>query len=334
MARVLITGGAGFIGSHLVARCIEQGDTVHVIARPETCLQRLQPLSGAYTLHILRLCDGPALRICFAQARPDQVFHLAARTRREMEPALADAVDSINEDLLDLIGLLATAAETQSPPRVLIRTGSLAEYGPSPAPYLESQREMPLTPYSAALVAGAHYAQMLQPRLSFPVITARLALIYGPGQSEDFLVPGLIRRCLAHEPSKIRRPRHRRDLLHVEDAVDALCRLGSTPLLGGGIVNIATGVAPTMYETAQLILNATRADPSLIEYDWAEVEDGIPDFRASPAKAHDLLGWSARIALPEGIDRTVAWFRDNRFSAEVSHASDQTHESLHSGSGL
>lgn len=312
MARVLITGGAGFIGSHLALRCLNRGDSVHVIVRPGSSLDRLQKFEDRLTVHWFDVGDNNLLSHCFAEAKPQQVYHLAVRTGWKDETRLAVAFGSVKRDLVNLLTLLATADQARPAPQVVMRAGSLAEYGPGSTPFLESQREMPITAYAAALVAGTHYSQMLQPRLSFPVITGRLALVYGPGQSEDFLLPMLIRRCLAGQPSTLWRPDDRRDLLHIDDAIDALLRLGEAPPPGVGIVNIATGFAPTMREMAALVVRATGADNSLIEFSKSRSAKGVVDLRGSTVLLRDLMGWQAIIPLPEGIDRTVAWYRDRQ----------------------
>lgn len=316
MARVLITGGAGFIGSHLALRCLENGDSVHAIVRPETSLDRLRGFEDRLTLYRFDAGDKDCLASCFAEAKPQQVFHCATRTRWNDETDFADAFGSVEQDLVNLLALLAAAETARPAPQVMIRVGSLAEYGPGPAPFSESQREMPINAYAAGLVAGTHYAQMLQPRLSFPVVTARLALVYGPHQSEDFLVPSLIRRCLAGQPTTLRRPNDRRDLIYIDDAVDALVRLGTAPPPAVGIVNVATGIAPTMGEVAATIVDLTGAEGTMIKSGSGETGGrGVVDLRGSPALLRDLMGWQARISLSDGLKTTVAWYREQQQAA-------------------
>jgi nucleoside-diphosphate-sugar epimerase len=173
---------------------------------------------------------------------------------------------------------------------------------------VESLREMPNTVYAAALVAGGHYVQGLQSRLPFPVVTASLSLTYGPAQSESFLIPSLIRRCLAGEPSTVRHPSARRDLIFVDDVVEALCRLAYADLRGGEVVNIASGNAPTMRETVTRILAATGADPALVEFGNVDNSEDV-DLCPSPALARELLDWNAHVSLDEGLERSVAWYR-------------------------
>lgn len=304
--RVLITGGAGFIGSHLVRRLLDRGDEVHALVRPETSLHRLVDTTGALRIHTMRLADDEALATCLAEAAPEQVYHLAAETRLTARADFSGATLSVREDLWNLITLLAALSKLPRPPAVFVRAGSIAEYGSAPVPYHEDQKEQPETPYGAGLAAGTMYLHVLESVLPFPAATARLALVFGPGQSESFLIPALIRACIDGKPFHVSRPSDRRDLIYIDDVIEALLLLADSPQPGCHAINIATGVAPTMREVAGQIIDATGADPALVEFGDQATGPGISELLASPERAHRLLDWSATTSLSEGIRQTVA----------------------------
>jgi UDP-glucose 4-epimerase len=315
LTRVLIIGGAGFIGSHLARHCIARDDEVHILARPQADLWRVADIHTSLTLHSLDLRDQGALDRCFAEARPDEVYHLATQVRWQPALDFSDTHQSVSTDVLNLIAVLAAAAAAIPPPRVMVRAGSLAEYGNGPVPYVESQRENPLNSYAAALTASTHCAQMLQSRLPFAILTARLALTYGPTQNEDFLIPTLIRNCLAGKRTRILRPDDRRDLIYVTDVSDALCRLARSELPGGTIVNVATGIAPPMRDVADLVARVVGADPALIDIidtsgTVGEAHNAYTNICGSPALARKLLDWGASIPLIEGLQYTLDLVRD------------------------
>ena len=301
---VLITGGAGFIGSKVAAAHAAAGDEVHVIVRPRGLIRSIRMAPKVIVAH-LHLDDVQTLLTYVGQARPTIIYHLASDTGRSAGGL--NPLDSriVIGDLQNFLTLL-TAARAAAP-RILVRAGSLAEYGNGVTPSRESQREQPLSAYTAAMVAGAHLARALQPTLPFPVLTARLALTYGEGQSDAFLIPRLIQHCLAGVPCEVKHPFRRRDLIHVDDAVEGLRALARSDLPGGSIVNLCSGMAPTMETVAGRIADLAEADPALIRYgDDAESETGITTVLGSPDLALALTGWSARVTLNEGLARTVA----------------------------
>lgn len=320
MARILITGGAGFVGSNLARACLREGHQVHLVVRPGSSEERLEDFCEEVFVHHFDLHSETELRRCMADVVPATVLHLAASPRRPPYPHLADARESLRGELDYLISLLAAAAEARCPPDRLIRTGSLAEYGSAKPPYQEDMRELPVSVYGASVVAATHYVTALQSRLPFPVATARLALVYGPSQSTDYLLPSLIARCLAGETSILRRPSDRRDLIFVDDAVAALQRMAAAPLAPAAVINICSGVSPTMREVAELVLEHTGADPALIKYGTGDPPTGATDLCGSPELAQRLFGWRARTMLADGIQQTVRWYRDRLLATLGSEA--------------
>lgn len=311
MARIVITGGAGFVGSHLVRRCLGSGDDVHVLVRPTTELDRLRALNGSLHIHKLFLTDTDTLLTIFEKIRPSQIFHLASSTRRNRKDDLMDVRESVEQEIIGFLSLLSASANSGYPPETLVRAGTIAEYGAAPIPFEEIQREYPRNAYAAAHVACSHYMQMLQSRLPFCSVTARLALIYGGDQSEGFLIPRLIQNCLRGQPTTIRHPEYRRDLLYVDDAVSALCLIAGRKDISGMIFNIATGTAPSVRDVADLVLRSTGADETLLSYEDGAVSEDIPEIRASASLAHKEIRWKASISIEQGIEATVEWFRNN-----------------------
>ena len=308
-SRSLITGAAGFIGMHLARHLLARGDEVHVLVRPKTSPARLEAIADDVTVHRLTLADADALAQCLKKAVPDQVFHLASETRKTVKPGFAAARQTILDYQVELITLLEALAGMQEPPRSLVRAGTIAEYGEAPTPSHEDQREAPTTPYGAAFTAGTHYIQMLAPVLPYPVVTPRLALVYGAGQSEAFLVPSMIRACMEGRKTVVSRPRDRRDLLYIDDAIEALVRCAEAPPPGCSVVNIGSGNAPTMREVAGIVVSATDANPALVEFEDSDPDQAISELRVTTDRARELFGWSSTTTLDAGIARTVEAMR-------------------------
>ncbi len=298
--RILITGGAGFVGSHLARRCVSEGHEVHVLLRPTSDAARLGDMLPTIGVHRLALGDRAALRACLDEVRPTNIYHLAYGTGLRHDRSLAGAGASLR-NLSDLLALVGEAAASAHPPAFFLRTGSIAEYGEAPIPFREDQREQPITGYAAAIVAGTHYAGAIAPALPFPLVTARLALVYGMGQAADFLVPGLVLASLKRQPFTIQRPLDRRDLIHVDDAVDALNRLSGSSLSGGEIVNIGSGKTIGVAELAERIARLAGCDTAHIR----RMPQTDPVTLQLCVDRATSLGWTPRVGLEEGLDALI-----------------------------
>ncbi len=301
----LVTGAAGFIGSHLVRALVARGDMVHAVVRSGSSLDRLEDISDQIVLHRFDLADGDALAACLQQAVPQKVFHLAASTRDAGAPDPASLAAGVADYLDPLFTLLSQLSNALSPPLVMVRTGTIAEYGLAPTPYREDLREYPQTPYGARVLAGTHHIEMLAKTLGFPVITARLALTYGKGQSPSFLLPALIDACANGKPITINRPDDRRDLIHVDDVIEALILLSDQRPDGCETVNVATGRALSMRHLASLVVGAMKSDPALVSFGEQQLGGQQSILCADTTKAQRELGWQARIALEDGLRKLV-----------------------------
>ncbi len=300
MGRILITGAGGFIGSHLARACLDRGDDVTALARPGSDLARIADITGKIDVRRAEFGEGTGLQAVIAATRPEVIFHCAMRTRIPERPDLGDMIAAMQENVLPLINLLSAAAGADHPPGVVVRTGTIAEFDPTQDAPADSA-------YGCSALAATKVAAGLVRRLPFPAVTARLALTYGPGQSDSFLIPSTIRKLLAGDRIDLRRPRDRRDLIHVSDAVGGLLAIARRPDAAGPVVDIASGHAPEMSEVVRTIAELTGTGPDRIRH---HTPRGRPHVLcAEPDGMRDRLGWTARFPLRQGLERTVEWER-------------------------
>jgi nucleoside-diphosphate-sugar epimerase len=302
MKSALVTGGAGFIGSHLVRRLVSEGVRTHLIVRQQSDLSRLSAFAGAVEVH--RAATDMEIARAFRQAAPQVVFHLASQTRAGGRSAVDDAIGRVSGDLGFLLSIVKVAAEAATPPKAFVRAASLAEYGAAPPPYREEDRLQPLTPYGASMAACSEVLSALAPSLPFRVAQGRLALVYGPGQSTSFLIAQMVENLSGGRAVEIRNPEARRDLIFIDDAVDGLMALANRPE-AAGVFNICTGTGVSMREAAAAILNATGADRQLVRFGAAPVTDGAQDLWGSPDHTKKALDWRAETTFQEGVAQTI-----------------------------
>lgn len=300
--RILITGGAGFIGSHLARRCVAGGHEAHVLLKPTNDAARLSEMTSSIGLHRLMLSDRDAVRACLAKVRPTHIFHLAHGIGGRHETAVAGAAKSTG-DLSDFLAFMSEVSAMGVPPEIVLRTGSVVEYGAMQTPSREDQRERPETAYAAALTAGAHYAGMIARYTPFPIVTARLALVYGPGQGGNFLVPTLVSACVEGRPFIVERPLDQRDFVHVIDVVDALCRLATASVSGAEVFNIGSGETIAVGDLVDRIAAFADADPARISR-RSQAEATI--YRPCVDQIRERTGWAPRIGIEEGLAALVA----------------------------
>ena len=290
--RVLVTGAAGFIGSHLVRALKERGAAVTAAAR------RPGPGLVAGDLRAPRF----AARLLRA-ARPRIVFHLAATRVREC--GASDYVSSLEDNLMPAARLLAAADGLSGLSRVVL-CGSSEEYGPGSGHRDESEREAPTNAYAVSKTCVTHLAQALWRTRKVPAVVIRPTLVYGPGQPEDgMLIPTLAARLRAGRPFEMTAGKQTRDFVYIDDLVEALLRASTAPRAPGLALNAGCGEAIPVVEAARLAARILGR-PDLLRVGALPTRSGERmDGRVSVAAARRVLRWSASVGLREGLRRTL-----------------------------
>jgi UDP-glucose 4-epimerase len=296
--RALVTGGAGFIGSHLVDALLARGDDVHVVDNLSTGSR--ENLASAATLHELDIRDE-ALEQLAARLRPDVVFHLAAQ---------ADVGTSVERPAFDaevnVVGTVrvleaARAAEAH----VVFTSSGGAIYGECERPASEEDEPQPLSPYAVSKLAGEEYLATWNRLYGEGRVTCRLANVYGPRQLptlEGGVVAIFLDRLRAGEDTVIFGDGGQtRDFVYVGDVVAAL--LAAAGAGGGGVYNVGSGVATTIHELHRLCAETAgvEQEPRFAAERRGDLRDSVID----PSRAARELGWSAETALAAGL--AITW---------------------------
>lgn len=304
---VLVTGANGFIGSHLSRSLVHFHADVHIFVRKTSDRFRLCDIEDRVTVWHGDITNYSSVYNCLADVRPKVIFHLAAARDVTRDIRLLDSMFNIN--LTGTINLFRAVQEAGIAPACIVNTGSSEEYGNGQTPFVESQREMPVSPYSASKVASTHLAQMVHKSLGIPVVTLRPFLAYGPGQDTDMFVPSLIRHCLEMKDFSMTSGDQTRDFVYIDDVIDAYLRAAFCNSAIGEVINVGSGIEYRIRDIAGKILQK-MGDPIRLIIGAMEKRQGEADhFFCSNKKAYDVLGWSPKIGIDEGLDRTIAWIR-------------------------
>jgi UDP-glucose 4-epimerase len=302
--KILVTGGAGFVGSHVVDRCVDAGHGVAVV--DDLSSGQRQQVNAAARLHVVDI-RTPALDDVFRGEAPEAVVHLAAQASvgRSVANPLLDA--EIN--VLGSLNLLECARRAGTRRFVYISTGG-AGYGDTDVvPTPESHPTHPVSPYGTSKVAAELYLGCWGALHGLSGVVLRLANIYGPRQNphgEAGVIAIFTDRLLRGEPCVINGDGlQTRDYVYVADVAEAALRALERPQVTGPI-NIGTGVETTVVA----LFEALRAAFGHGESHHGPARPG--EQRRSlldASRARQVLGWTPRVGLDEGLRRTVAAVR-------------------------
>jgi nucleoside-diphosphate-sugar epimerase len=312
MGRYLITGAAGFIGSHLATALVARGEQVRCLDNYATGERKnLDGIRDRIELREVDLADADGVRE--ACEGVDVVLHQGAlpsvpRSVKEPRPSHETNIGGTFNVL--------EGARLAGVKRVVYAASSSA-YGNQPGfPRVETMQPQPVSPYAVQKLAGELYMQSYWRVYGLETVCLRYFNIFGPRQAADSPYSGVMARFIlqmirGEQPVIFGDGKQGRDFTYVENVVSAnlLAAEGSATLIAGRVFNIACGERHTLNETygkLAVLLDFTR-EP---EY-GAEREGDVRDSLADISAARDALGYAPAVSFEEGLRRTVAWYREN-----------------------
>lgn len=305
--RILVTGGAGFIGSHVVDAYIQAGHEVAVLDNLSTGRRELvHPQARFYKVD---LRDGRAVREVLEEFRPQVVNHHAAQA--SVVVSLENPVEDAQNNIIGSIHLLEACRRVGIEKFIYISTGG-AVYGdpePEALPVSEDYPPRPLSPYGAGKLAVENYVRLYALNLGFRYTILRYGNVYGPRQDplgEAGVIAIFLHRIATGQPCIIYGNGHQtRDFVYVEDVARA--NLLALERGDGGIYNIGTGQETSVLE---VIHHLRRAWDGNGEVEFAPPRPGeVFRIALDVRRAARELGWRARFSISQGIQAYVEWHR-------------------------
>ena len=308
---VLITGGAGFIGSHLAERFLREGHAVTVLDDLSTGTREHVP--SAATLEVLDVASEEARRL-IREGGFSLICHLAAQM--DVRHSVADPLHDGRTNVLGTISVARGALAAPRPPRVVFASTGGALYGDAnEPPHREDVFPEPDSPYGAAKLACESYLSYFARIQGLPVLSLRIGNVYGPRQDphgEAGVVAIFIGRLLAGEPLTIFGDgTQTRDYVAVDDICDAFVRAGRAPIpaartMHARACNLGSGRGTSIIELAAALGRIAGIEPRMqfAARRTGEQQQSFLDVK----KAERLLGWRAHTTLDEGLRMTFDWF--------------------------
>jgi nucleoside-diphosphate-sugar epimerase len=309
--KVLVTGGAGAIGTNLCRALLDRGAQVIVLDDFSSAYRWNVPTHPSLTVVAGSVTDDDALKSVFRQG-PSLVFHLAALFANQ------NSIDNPERDLLvNGMGTLKVLqySHLSGVERLIYASSGCSVYGHAPVPLVEDYNSLELdTPYQITKMVGECYCNFFKYYYDVQTVRCRFFNSFGPGEIPGAyrnVIPNFIYWAMSGRPLPVMGDgRQTRDWTFVEDIVDGLLRAAASPEAVGDAFNLASARETHVIDMAHAVLELTGGGAG-IEYLPMRKWDTKKRLLASIDKARRVLGYEPQTGFRTGLERTVAWFRKN-----------------------
>ena len=309
----LVTGGAGFIGSHLTTALLASGARVRVIDNLSTGYrQNLDEINGDVDFVNASINDQKSLTRALEDV--ELVFHEAAIP--SVPRSVASPVETHESSVNGTFSLLLAARDQKV--RRLVYAASSSAYGDQPdSPKRESMRPDPLSPYAVAKLVGEYYCQVFTRSYGLETVSLRYFNVFGPRQDPGSEYSGVISRFVralqeGEQPVIYGDGEQSRDFTFIANVVDANLRAAQSSAASGKTINIGNGESVTVNQLLQTLKELTGKHDVIAEYRPARSGD-VRHSLSDLTLAESLLGYVPRVGLQEGLRLTLDWWKNSRF---------------------
>ncbi len=309
---VLVTGGAGFIGSHLAAKLAEANEVVIFDIFTSGHKKNIEELQKKQNVKIMLIDvrDRDPL-VKYSAEGFDYIFHLAAQTSVQM--SIDDPIYTMDNNITGTLNVLQAAKELGG--CKVVFSSSAAIYGDAPKlPKLEKMQPVPKSPYAVTKIAGEQFCKVFHELYELPTVALRYFNVYGPNQDPKAeyaaVVPKFINRALEDEPAIIYGDGEQsRDFVYVDDVVDANIQAALSNKANGEVINIAAGKSTSVNQLAENISEIAETEsikPRLMPSRPGDIRHSYADI----SKAKELMDWEPKTELRDGLRQTFEYFQN------------------------
>lgn len=302
--RILVTGAAGFIGSHIAHRLVSEGALVHALVRPGSDQVRLRDLAGIVT-HEVDLANREEVAGLLRDIQPEGVFHLAGVSQSYGSiPTLDTLIDGNIRATLSLMD-----AMDAFPYEFFVNTDSCVSVGGKTHPIREDDVLEPTELYGLSRIPATLYAGTLARTKGKPAVTVRVFTPYGPYLQKGKLLYNLITQALRGQDFDLTSPGVTRDFIYIDDLVEIYLRSAlAAATHPGEVFNGGSGKASSLEEIVRSV-SAHTGTTSVPVWNNQSISYDAVRWEANMGKVQRELGFVPATPLDEGIQKTVAWFQ-------------------------
>ncbi len=312
MAHYLVTGGAGFIGSHLAEELVRRGERVRVVDSLITGKrQNLAHLPDVEFQH------GDLADLDVARRAVDGVDYVLHQAAIPSVPrSVADPITSNRANVDASLNLLVAARDANV--RRVVYAGSSSAYGNTPTlPKVETMPTAPLSPYALQKLVAEEYCRMFTRLYGLETVTIRYFNVFGPRQDPSSPYSGVISLfisalCEGRQPKIYGDGEQTRDFTFVANVVDGVLRACAAADASGEVINVATGGRISLNQLFRAVRGLVSADVEPI-YEEPRAGD-VRDSQADIDKARRILGYEPSVSFEHGLEKTVEWYRTSQLT--------------------
>lgn len=309
----MVTGAAGFIGTHLVTALISAGCEPVLLTRSQGEESLPEFGKGVRWVHG-DLTDPNTISDLIQREKPATIFHLAGTRGRGDVYRGGEACKELNFHAT--VRVLDAAMKARV--RRIVIAGSAEEYGNQSGPLRESLTSRATSPYGISKAMATNYAKTAHAQNKCPVVVVRPFSVYGPGQPSDMFVAEAVDSAVRNVEFKMSRGEQKRDLIFVDDAARGFIQAACAENVEGHVINLGTGQAHRLRDVAELTWKMADATAALLIGARDASEDELYDTWADITLARLLLDWAPRVDLATGLRQTIRFAKERRSCSKAS----------------
>jgi Nucleoside-diphosphate-sugar epimerases len=304
--RILVTGGSGFIASHLCNRLLNEGATVYITTKYFSIIDNIRLANIWNEIHPIEAdLRNPDSLKKLKEIKPDIIYHLAAYNH--VGDSFINISEAIDSNCKGTVNLMESYKEYE---RFIYISSSEAYGSQTNVPFSESMSPFPISPYAIGKYSGELYSKMMLHVYKLPIVILRPFNAFGPFQSPRAVIAELILKCLAGEDILITEGIQTRDFNYVENLIDGFILAGWKQEALGEIINIGSGeeisIKSLTMKIHKLANSKSHIQVGALPYRPTEIWRMFADNK----KAKKLLDWTPNFTLEEGLIKSIKWYID------------------------
>tara|TARA_B100000795_G_scaffold259413_1_gene234363 strand:+ start:286 stop:1236 length:951 start_codon:yes stop_codon:yes gene_type:complete len=305
-SKILVTGGSGFIGSHLVNKLVNGGYEVAITTKYDSIYENIRLFNVWKNIKVIE-CD---LRHSNSiekinKFKPKVIFHLAAYN--DVKGSFSNYNEALESNIIGTANLLENLKNYSQ--FIYISTSEVYGHQNNKFLFEENMKVHPISPYSIGKYSGELYAQMHMKHLQKPIKILRPFNVFGETQSEKAVIPELIKKFIRNQTVKITKGKQTREFNYVGNTVNFLIEAMKNKKFFHDIVNISDGNEISIKLLAKKIQKLTASKSQLIIGGLPERKTEIHRMKASTVKMKNFIGSKKLFTFDEGLKKTIAWYK-------------------------